>query len=107
VAWRSLLGEIVSLSDGPLGEALRSWEAPSSLEDSGLELAQLLDRTLDDALMLQLEVDAAELRALAELGELEDLENLSDRIRLQIRDEIRDELRGELRREFANAGEGN
>ena len=107
MAWRSLLGEIVSLSDGPLGEALRSWEAPSSLEDSGLELAQLLDRTLDDALMLQLEVDAAELSALAELGELEDLENLSDRIRLQIRDEIRDELRGELRREFANAGEGN
>jgi hypothetical protein len=25
-AWRGLLGEIVSLSDGPLGEALRSWE---------------------------------------------------------------------------------
>ena len=45
-AWRGLLGEIVSLSDGPLGEALRSWEAPSSLEDSALELAQLLDRTL-------------------------------------------------------------
>ena len=49
-AWRSLLGEIVSLSNGPLGEALRSWEAPSSLEDQGLSLAQLLDRTLEDAL---------------------------------------------------------
>ena len=32
-AWRSLMGEIVSLSDGPLGEALRDWEAPSSLAD--------------------------------------------------------------------------
>lgn len=50
IAWRSLLGDIVSLSDGPLGEALRSWEAPSSLEDRGLVLAQLLDRTLEDAL---------------------------------------------------------
>ena len=49
-AWRGLLGEIVSLSDGPLGEALRSWEAPSSLEDGALELAQLLDLTLEDAL---------------------------------------------------------
>jgi hypothetical protein len=55
-AWRSLLGDIVSLSDGPLSEALRSWEAPSSLEDEGLALAQLLDRTLEDALTV---VDAS------------------------------------------------
>ncbi len=39
-AWRGLLGEIVTLSDGPLGEALRSWEAPSSLEDNALELSR-------------------------------------------------------------------
>ncbi len=45
-AWRNLLGEIVSLSDGPLGEALRSWEAPPSLADGALDLAQLLDRAL-------------------------------------------------------------
>ncbi len=38
-AWRSLLGEIVTLSDGPLGEALRDWEAPSSLDEEALELA--------------------------------------------------------------------
>lgn len=49
-AWRGLLGDIVSLSDGPLSEALRSWEAPSSLEDSSSALAQLLDRTLENAL---------------------------------------------------------
>ena len=112
-AWRELLGEIVSLSDGPLGEALRSWEAPSSLGDSGLELAQLLDRTLEDALILRPGFDAAELGALAELEALEQLEDLSDRIRLELQDELRDELRDEvrselrteLRREFENAGE--
>ncbi len=38
-AWRNLLGEIVTLSDGPLGEALRDWEAPSSLDEEALELA--------------------------------------------------------------------
>ncbi len=114
-AWRRLLGEVVSLSDGPLGEALRSWEAPSSLEDDALALAQLLDRTLEDAL----ESDAVSASADPEtsiaidatdpdLGlSVQELEDLSDRIRMEIQEEIRVELRDELRRELRDAGEAS
>ena len=114
-AWRGLLGEVVSLSDGPLGEALRSWEAPSSLEDRALVLAQLLDRTLEDALDSDnvsasadpepaVVIDAAD----PDLGlSLQELEDLSGRIRLEIREELRDELRNEIRRELRNAGEAS
>ena len=38
---------------------------------------------------------------------LQELEDLSDRIRLEIREELRDELRSELRQEFENAAEGS
>ena len=112
-AWRGLLGEIVSLSDGPLGEALRSWQAPSSLEDRALDLAQLLDRTLEDALESDdvsasadpesaVVIDATD----PDLGlSLEELADLSGRIRLEIREELREELRDELRRELSDAGE--
>ena len=114
-AWRSLLGEIVSLSDGPLGEALRSWEVPSSLDDGALDLAQLLDRTLEDALEFDnlsasadpepvVVIDATD----TDLGlSLQELADLSGRIRLEIREELRGELRDELRREFRNLGEAN
>ncbi len=108
IAWRDLLGEILSLSDGPLGEALQSWEAPSSLDDEALELAQLLDRTLNDALMFDaVSASAGQDRAVAidpttldGALSLEDLEDLSNRIRLEIREELRGELRGELRSEL-------
>lgn len=114
-AWRGLLGEIVSLSDGPLGEALRSWEAPPSLAEGALDLAQLLDRTLEDALLSE-DVSASGVQEPAlvidgtvpDLGRsLQELEDLSDRIRLEIREELRDELRSELRQEFENAAEGS
>ena len=49
-AWRELLGEIVNLSDGPLGQALRDWAPPSSLSGSDLTTAQLLDESLEEAL---------------------------------------------------------
>ena len=112
-AWRSLLGDIVSLSDGPLGEALRSWEAPSSLEDGALELAQLLDLTLEDALESDnvsasadpepaLVIDVTVPDAGLNLDELEDL---SSRIRREIEAELRSELRDELRRELSNTEE--
>ena len=112
-AWRDLLGEIVSLSDGPLGEALRSWQAPSSLEDRALDLAQLLDRTLEDAL----ESDDVSASADPEPAvvidatdpdpglSLQELADLSGRIRLEIREELREQLRDELRRELRDAGE--
>ena len=49
-AWRSLLGEIVSLADGPLGEALRNWDAPPSLASAESDLARLMDQALKEAL---------------------------------------------------------
>ena len=111
-AWRSLLGQIVSLSDGPLGEALRDWEAPSSLEDRALELAQLLDRTLEDALLsddVSASADAEPAFVIDPTApdldlSLQELEDLSVRIRREIREELRSELRDELRRELRNGG---
>ena len=112
-AWRGLLGEIVSLSDGPLNEALRSWEAPSSLEDRALELAQLLDRVLEDALQSNISASADPGPAVVidatdpDLGlSLQELDDLQGRIRLEIQEEFRGEL-DELRRELRNAGEGS
>ena len=110
-AWRGLLAEIVPLSDGPLGEALRNWEAPSSLEDGALELAQLLDLTLEDALESD-NVSASTVSAGAVdatvpgVGlNLQELEDLTDRIRLEIEQELRSEFERELREEFRDAEE--
>ena len=96
-AWRNLLGEIVTLSDGPLGEALRDWEAPSSLDEGALELAQLIDRTLETALRSE---DVAASSAPDPGQSVQELENLSARIRLELREELRLELREELRLEL-------
>ena len=112
-AWRGLLSEIVSLSDGPLGEALRSWQAPSSLEDRAFALAQLLDRTLEDALESDDVLASADPEPAVvidvtdpDLGlSLQELADLSGRIRLEIREELREELRDEFRRELRDAGE--
>ena len=112
-AWRRLLGEIVSLSDGPLGEALRSWEAPSSLADEALDLAQLLDRTLDEALLFDNVSASADPESAVAIDatvpnldlSLQELETLSGRIRLEIREEIREEIRSELRRELRDTEE--
>ena len=49
-AWRLLLGEIVNLSDGPLGQALQEWAPPSSLSGDAMEAAWLLDESLEQAL---------------------------------------------------------
>ena len=110
IAWRSLLSEILSLSDGPLGEALQDWEAPASLADRALDLARLLDRTLESALSTDRSASAEP----ASIGDapvserglsIEEIAELSSRIRLEIREELRGELREELRRELRNARE--
>lgn len=49
-AWRSLLGEAVSLDDGALARRLRDWSPPSDLSGDRLELAQTIDHSLEDAL---------------------------------------------------------
>ena len=52
LAWRSLLGEVITLDDGSLASALNDWDPPRELTGAGGELAARLDRTLEDALAL-------------------------------------------------------
>jgi len=52
MAWRSLLGEVITLDDGPLALALNDWDPPQSLTGRAEDLAARLDRTLEDALAL-------------------------------------------------------
>ncbi len=52
-AWRALLGETLSLSDGALAEALVAWFPPDGLEDNAVEVAGALDRALEEALTYQ------------------------------------------------------
>ncbi len=56
-AWRALLGEIVNLSDGPLGQALREWAPPSSLTGDDLATAEFLDQSLEEALGARAQAD--------------------------------------------------
>lgn len=63
-AWRSFLGRITPLDDGPLGEALRDWEPPTSLSGETLNAARLLDQAMESSLALDspalLEIEASE-----------------------------------------------
>ncbi len=49
-AWRSLLGEAVSLEDGPLAEALRDWQPPQGLASDLASEADRIDTSLEQAL---------------------------------------------------------
>jgi hypothetical protein len=51
-AWRSLLGEAISLDNGPLAEALLEWAPPGTLTGVPAEVAALLDQALEEALAL-------------------------------------------------------
>lgn len=59
-AWRSLLGEAISLGDGPLARALTEWAPPQGLTGASAETAALIDRSLDQALASPQEVVEAE-----------------------------------------------
>jgi len=49
-AWRALLGEAVSLEDGPLAERLRDWSPPEGLESDLSSEASRIDASLERAL---------------------------------------------------------
>jgi cytoskeletal protein CcmA (bactofilin family) len=49
-AWRSLLGEVITLDDGPLALALNDWEPPSDLSGDRATLAARLDQVLETSL---------------------------------------------------------
>ncbi len=50
IAWRQLLGEVVTLENGSLARALEAWEPPSSLVGNAADIALLLDEALEGAL---------------------------------------------------------
>jgi hypothetical protein len=50
-AWRALLGEAVSLDDGPLADRLRSWSPPANVPASEAGAAQRVDQALETALV--------------------------------------------------------
>ena len=52
LAWRSLLGDVISLDDGPLANALNDWTPPAELEGAAADVAAALDRALEGALAL-------------------------------------------------------
>ena len=52
LAWRSLLGEVITLDDGPLAMALNDWDPPRGLTGGSEDLAARLDETLEGALAL-------------------------------------------------------
>jgi hypothetical protein len=49
-AWRSLLGDVISLDDGPLATALYDWTPPDDLTDLSGDVADMLDQTLEGTL---------------------------------------------------------
>ena len=49
-AWRSLIGQAVSLDDGELAIMLSDWSVPAELAGELADLAQKVDRALEDAL---------------------------------------------------------
>jgi len=53
LAWRSLLGDVITLDDGSLALALNDWDPPESLVGEVGDLASHLDRALEDALAPQ------------------------------------------------------
>jgi hypothetical protein len=55
-AWRSLLGQVISLDDGPLSRALNDWTPPGELTGISAEIAAALDGALEAALALPEEV---------------------------------------------------
>jgi hypothetical protein len=60
-AWRDLLGRAVSLEDGPLSEALADWRAPADLAGALADVAQEIDRALEQSLEnMEVQVDAAD-----------------------------------------------
>lgn len=61
LAWRELLGEAVALEDGPLSETLADWTVPADLAGDLADIAQAIDRALEESLDdLDIQVDAAD-----------------------------------------------
>ncbi len=58
-SWRSLLGKVVSLDDGALADALRTWSPPAGLPAQGTAGAKAIESALDTALAPPVSAKAA------------------------------------------------
>ena len=65
LAWRSLLGEVITLDDGPLATALNDWDPPRNLTGEAEDLASRIDAALEAALALP---ESSEIGAPSEEG---------------------------------------
>lgn len=98
-AWRTLLGDAVSLEDGPLAERLRDWSPPEGLESDLSSEADRIDASLEQALSANADDDGASpvgevqgqalVRALigqaGRLGLLQDaLDGLDEDVRIEV-----------------------
>jgi hypothetical protein len=88
-AWRSLLGQAVSLDDGALAEALSDWRVPAELAGRLADVAQSVDGALERALnSAEISVDAEDGTVSVSIGDgspsaiLELLLNSSSRLGL-------------------------
>jgi hypothetical protein len=57
-AWRALLGEVVTLENGPLSEKLVAWSPPEGLEGNALDVSEEIDQALESSLRPSLPVVA-------------------------------------------------
>ena len=111
-AWRSLLADVLSLSDGPLARELERWNPGTGLRGDDLELLQQVDAALEDALagLAQSQGSASRQRPDEATATPEARPATPPvppsppdfaRLRDEIREEVRDELRRELQREIS------
>ncbi len=52
MTWRSLLGQVLTLDDGPLAAALNDWDPPETLSGEAADLAARINQTLERTLAL-------------------------------------------------------
>ncbi|MGD8288444.1 MAG: hypothetical protein PVI31_07460 [Gemmatimonadota bacterium] len=85
-AWRELLGQAVSLEDGPLSEALTDWTVPADLTGNPADVAQSIDRALEESVDVDVQVDASDGTVSVSIGDersfLSSLLGASDRMAL-------------------------
>lgn len=105
-AWRSLLADVLSLSDGPLVRELERWNPGTGLEGDDLELLRQVDAAFEDAFAGAAQSQGRaprqrpdEVPAAPEVRPATPPDPPSPDF-VRFRDEIREEVREELRREF-------
>lgn len=112
-AWRSLLDDVLSLSDGPLARELERWSPDAGLDGDDLELLQQVDAALEGAFAgLARSQEPTRRQRPDDAPATPDARPATppaapsppdfDRLRDEIREEVREELRREFQREMSD-----